>query len=283
VKYKVLRSRNKPVVVYAIPISADPNTYKILYPDCLEKDVLGVLETCGIKIQGFEGCSELAVSEIREHLRQTLDESALTYRRNANTAIVGGVAVALLGILNWMLPDPLPLADEVLLIITGTVLALFGLRRRRHLARYKDRLAQARGQIRELGAKSQSVLTRLFRSIRAREKPEIEDDNLAASSDRIDLESRWLVRYIDVQEMIESGDANELQIREIAASLCDVVPLKALIKLEKHRDRSSARRRMKRLRERITDRTGIPDGVLSVYCEFYKSARNYFESRGGQL
>ena len=282
-KYKILSARGEPATIYILPVSSDSAAYRIIYPDGLEKDLLEILLEDGILIQEFEGCSELAVSEIREYLAEKLEQSSVDYNRNINYTFAGGVTLGVLGIINWAWPDPLPFVDEALLIVAGTALALFALSRRGQLAQYRDRVARAEKKIQELEASAQPVLTRLFQSIRTKEKPDTGDGNQPPFPDRIDLESQWLVRYIDVHEMIESGFATEAQVKGITTSLCDIIPLRALVKMEKHSDRDAVRRRMKRLKERITERIGISNSVLSVYCEFYKSAQDYFEGSGKGL
>ena len=127
------------------------------------------------------------------------------------------------------------------------------------------------------------MLTRLFQSIRAKEKPDTDVGDGLPFPDRIDLESQWLVNYIDVQEMIETGAATEAEVKEIMAALSDIIPIRALVKMERHIDRDAVRRRMNRLKDRITERIGFSSSVLTVYCEFYKSAQKYFEIRGEGL
>jgi hypothetical protein len=282
-KYKVLRTRDEPVAIYILPVSSDSDEYRIIYPDRLEKNPLKILERGGIRIYEFEGCSKLAVSEVREYLVKKLDQSAIDYSRTTNTLIGSGIAVGLFGIVDWLLPDPLPVVDETFFIVTGTIMVFLGFRQRRQTDQYRDRVAWAKMNLQGLKASDQSVLTRLFKSIRTKEKPETEDDSQPPFPDRIDLESQWLVRYIDVHEMIESGKATDVQVKEVIASLCDIIPLRALVKMEKRSDRVAVRRRLKTLKEKIAEELGITDSALSVYCEFFKSAQNYFESKGRRI
>ena len=93
----------------------------------------------------------------------------------------------------------------------------------------------------------------------------------------------WLVDYIDVRDMINSHAITSDEVRKIMSGLKDIIPMKKIIKLGKKIERPGAKRKIKRIIDWATGKCGISDGVITVYCEFYKSAKEYFDSKGEEI
>ncbi|MBA7705156.1 hypothetical protein ES703_113980 [subsurface metagenome] len=124
-------------------------------------------------------------------------------------------------------------------------------------------------------------MSRIYKSIRAKEEPELEKLNGLTELDRLDLESEWLVKYINIGEMIRAQAITADEAKEIMSVLQSIIlPMKKMVKLEEKGLKFGGRGKLKRIRKRTAEKGGISEGVLTVYCEFYKSAREYFNSLG---
>jgi len=129
---------------------------------------------------------------------------------------------------------------------------------------------------------SDPLLTRIYNSIKAKQQPEKEHDE-QSSADQIEAEAQWFVKFLNVRDMIESESVTVDDVREVARALRDIIPLKVLVRLERNYLRYGLRARLKRLREKIKGRLELTDDALTVYCAFYRSAKEYFEQEGLQL
>ena len=287
-KYKTLGWRpsyvsgDEPVTIYIIPVSSEPDEYRVIYPETLEKHIVEVLTDRALRIRSFEGCTDHAIDVIQDYLTNLLTRTGDKSSTQSNVKFVLGVALVVLGIINWTFPDPLPLIDELLLVIGGGALAVWSARAKKLLPVFRERLEEAVREVRGLMFSSDPLLTRIYDSIRAKQQPEKEYDE-QSSVDRIEAEAQWFVKFLNVRDMIESESVTVDDVREVAGALRDIIPLKTLVRLERSYLRYGTRARLKRLREKTQRRLDLTDDALAVYCGFYRSAREYFEREGLQL
>lgn len=287
-KYKILGwkpsyvSGDEPETIYIIPVSPEPDEYRIIYPETLEKHMVEVLTDRALIIRSFEGCTEHAVDIIREYLANQLTQKGDRSSTQISVKFVLGVALVGLGLINWTFPDPLPLIDELLMVIGGGALAVWSARAKKLLPDFRERLEEATREARSLIPSPDPLLTRIYNSIRAKQQPEKEYDE-QSSLDRIAAEAQWFVKFLNVRDMIELKSVTVDNVREVVGALQDIIPLKTLVRLERGYLRHGTRPRLRRLRERITMRLDLTDDALAVYCGFYRSAQEYFEREGLQL
>jgi hypothetical protein len=285
-KYKTLGwkpsyvSGDKPETIYIIPVSSEPDEYRVIYPETLEKHIVEVLTDRALRIRSFEGCTDQAIDVIQDYLVNLLTRTGDRSSARTNVKFVLGVTFVVLGIINWTFPDPMPLIDELLLVIGGGALAGWSARAKKLLPDFRERLDEAAREVRSLNPSPGPLLTRIYNSIRAKQQPEY---NEQSSLDQIEAEAQWFVKFLNVRDMIESESVTIDDVRELAGALRDIIPLKTLVRLERSYLRHGTSIRLKRLREKIKRRLDLSDDALAVYCGFYRSAQEYFEREGLQL
>jgi hypothetical protein len=238
------------------------------------KNILGSV----ITIRQFKSCTAEAAIVVRDKLDGMLERGLEAYTTGLNSLVFGGIVVAVLGLIDFTFPDALPLADELLLTFGGAAMAVAGyLAKRGNLPAYRDKVRRKKIIISELEGVDNPLLSRIFNSIREKESPEWEMLN---GMDKIDAESQWFVKYINVTEIMEEGEISVDQAKEIMSGIQDIIPIRKIIKYEKKAHVNAARNKAKRLREKAVEKTGISHDALTVCCEFYKSFQEYFIDRG---
>ncbi len=273
-----LRQYQSPQTIYVVPVSSDDNSFRILYPVCMNRRKLKNILGSVITIKQFESCTAEAVIVVRDKLDEMLERGLEAYTTGLNSLVFGGIVVAVLGIIDFTFPDALPLADELLLTFGGAAMAVAGyLAKRGNLPAYRDKVRRKKAVISELEGVDDPLISRIFNSIREKESPESE---MLREMDKIEAESQWFVKYINIEEMIEEGEISADQAREIMAGIQDIIPIRKIIKYEKKTHLNAARKKAKRLRDKAVEKTGISQDALTVYCEFYKSFQEYLIGRG---
>jgi hypothetical protein len=275
-------SGDRPEMIYVIPVSSDPEDYRIIYPNTLKKNIVELLLDKAIQIMAFESCSENAVWDVREYLKNQLEQKNERHSSRINTGFICGIGLAVLGLLNFTFPDPLPLIDELLMMIGGGVWAFRSARAKRLLPQFRERVQQAENWVRDLEAFSDPLLTRIYGSVKAKQEPQ-QQDLEQTTLDRIEAESQWFVKYLNIRDMIESESVTTDEVREVIEALEDIIPLKTLVRLERSYERSGMPVRLKRLRDKVKSQLEMSDDALAVYCGFYRSACEYFKIEGQKL
>jgi len=276
-KYSLLSisgiQRRRSEIIYIIPASADAAESCALVPRRLRKRALtGLLDTV-IYIRRFEGCPDSAVEAVRDKVGSLVDGRLQSHAARVTAMILGGVVVAVLGILDFTLPDPLPLADELLMIIGGMACSAVGYwLRRETLPALREKARAALRRIDETEAEEDPLLSRLYRGIREKRAPQAED-----AADLIEAESRWFVRHVDIREEVERGELDPRRVRALLDGIEGITHLKRLVRAE---IRGAPRTRLKRLRRKAREKTDFSDDALTVYSEFVKSVRAYFRETG---
>ena len=247
--------------------------------DDLRRIVGVLLEKDGLyeRLSAYENLDYYAqlysVSDVEEKIKSLLIRRLERYTSKITALIFSGIAMALLGIANFAFPDPIILADEILLLVGGTIIsALAFWARRDALPAYKDRVDAQLRVINRVKPEPDPFLTRIYRTLCEKAEPSEEE-----AEDRIDAESRWLYRYVDIGEIIDKGECTLKDIAAFLNNLQDVLPLKRMAKMESG---GSSPMKNRRFRERISLRTGFSDDALIVYGEFYKSLETYLGEKG---
>jgi uncharacterized membrane protein YgcG len=273
-----------PKCIYIIPLSGDPTHYQVLIPIRLTKKLLDLLIQDKLEIHRFEGCPEEAVDIIKAQLGRSCAQGPSRYSIRMNQVLVAGTVLVVLGIINITLPDPLPLADEILMIGGGAGIGMVGYRnRRRVLPLLRDKTDRAVKQLEGLECHNDVLLTRIHEAIRARSAP-TPDLSTKEPVDAFELESRWLVEYLDLQKLIDSKAITFQHLDSLLEVLSDALPLSRFLSLEQKLRKNPKDGSARRARERMAERYGLSPDAFTVYVEFYRLAREILSagSTGGK-
>ncbi len=254
--------------IYVLPTSIEDSSYSIAYPECKVEDILAGRLT----IRKFDGCSSKAILEITTELKERLKKKQLKYSERLNTFFTAGIGILILGIVNWAIPDPLPLVDELIFTVVGGITAWKAWKDR------KVKLPVLAEQTYRYGydnfkpdVETDIILTTIFKSIRCKIDPQ-EAVDVTKGMDSIEIESLWMTKYLNIQDLVLSGNSDFGDIVRVFES---VLFVKKIIRLEKRKQNKRLRRRLINLKQEITNKTGINEDILAVYIEFYRSYLNY--------
>jgi hypothetical protein len=266
-----------PQCVYVLPLCPDPSRFRVLVPAGLEKRLLDLLIQNKLLIRHFQECPPQTVEGIREQLRRGCRRQTSSYSRRMNGLIAGAAAFFLLGIVNWIFPDPLPLADELLMIGAGAAIGLSALMSRsRNLPLLREKSDLAVRRLESVGCRVDALLTRIHQAIRDIGAPAQDPGEL----DPIELESRWLVEHLDLQDLLDAGSLPIDELKSLLAVLSNAFPLSRFLALEQKLRRDPRNRRTRRARGRTARSYGLCAGALTVYAEFFRLARQIVSSGG---
>jgi hypothetical protein len=266
-----------PESIYVMPLSADPEQFRVLCPSNLRKKLLDLAVQDRLSLRVYAGCPVEAAVLVREQLSRQCNRDADRYGSRLNRLAATGAALAVLGLVNWVLPDPIPFADELLLTAGGAGLAYYGLAtRRRNLPQLRRKVEVAERQLGALTPVEDVLLGRIYKSIRAKTSPDLRS-GIEGTVDLVEAESAWLVEDLDLRSLVESGAAAPSDLRHLMEVLGDAVPLGRIAALDRRLRRRPADRRARGALERLAGRLGMSRDALTVYGEFYRITREILE------
>ncbi|MCF6335795.1 MAG: hypothetical protein L3J12_08645, partial [Spirochaetales bacterium] len=105
--------------IYVLPSSFEGSYDSIVYTQFKDTDSLAGK----LSVQVFSGCSPDALTEIAEELKDRLQKKQIKYTDRLNTIFTMGIGIFILGIINWVIPDPLPFVDELFFTLGGGIMA----------------------------------------------------------------------------------------------------------------------------------------------------------------
>ena len=274
-KYNLIPSENvdstDTIFIYILPSGFEGTSYSIAYPDCKAEDILNGL----IVIRTFDGCSSDALKEIEDKLTERLQRKHEKYTERLNTLFTAGIGVLILGIMNWIAPDPLPLVDERLFTIGGGLTAWKAWNDRRIklpvLVEQTYRYAYEGGRPE---VETDNILTTIFKSIRCRIDPSAAGE-VIDGLDAIEIESLWMTRYLNIQDLAASGGSNTSGFEDLIDVIERVLTVRKIVKLEERTRSKRVRAGLHRLKQETIRKTGISHDTLAVYVEFYRAFLNY--------
>jgi hypothetical protein len=289
-KYEIIGPRGKGrgqltrKTIYVLPVSPDSGEYLMLYPKIPDKEIRQALRGNELQIDGFAGMGPEVIDILKNKLKQSIWKYFERSIRKASNLFIGGVVVLVLGILNWALPDPLPLVDELAFSLTGIILLTLGQKRRGEaLAENEDVSIIFDKRIMDIPIIKNPLLSNIYESIRIKDRP-VEGSGLK-DTDLIEREAEWLLKYLDAEQMVKNGEATLSQVREIKGVIDSALPIRDLAAVERKRDKSTSLKKSGRLAGRarlISEETfkkhGITGTVLEIYRELYKSIESFLNS-----
>jgi hypothetical protein len=266
-----------PESIYILPLGEDPAAYRVLSPSTLDRKLIDVALQGRLSIRTFEGCPVDAFLLVREQLARRCARQAERYGSRLNQLAVAGGALAVLGLINWVLPDPIPLADEVLLTFGGAGLAYYGFsQRKKSLPGLRLKVEAAERQLEALAPVRDPFLDRIHRAIRARSSP---PGALSAGGgqDPVEAESAWLVEHLDLDSTLQDGDAARADLRRLIEVLEAAFPLRRIGVLERRLRRHPSDRYSRRAAQHLARRAGMSRDAATVYAEFHRAAREILD------
>ena len=266
-----------PECIWILPLSADPARYRVLCPSRMRPKLLDLAIQGKLELKQYPGCPAEAAAAVREQLIAVCRSRAEAAANRWNTLVVGGGGLAVLGLINWFVPDPLPLVDELLLTFGGAGLAYAGYtRRRRDLPALRDKAELAARALVSLRPIEDPLLGRIASAIRARTRPD-SGDWTDPRLDPLEAESAWLVVHLDLRSAREQGEVTEAQLRNLVRVVEDALPLRRLRTLSRRVHERPADRRARKGLAKVADHHGMSRDAVAVYGEFHRIARETLE------
>ena len=261
-----------PKSIYIIPLSRDPSHYQVLIPGRLTKNLLDLLIQDKLVIRCFEDCPAEAVANIKAQLDRSCAQGLSRYSIRMNQVLVAGTVLVVLGIINFTFPDPLPLADEILMVGGGAGIGILGYRnRRKFLPLLRDKTERAAKRLHGLECHDEILLNRIHAAIRARSAAS-GDPPAKEPVDPFELESRWLVEYLDLQQLVDTKAVTIEHLKSLLEVLSNAFPLSKFLSLERKLRKNPKDGRTRAARDGMADRYGLSADGFTVYAEFYRLA-----------
>jgi hypothetical protein len=259
--------------IYVIPLAAEPSRYHVLIPSRLDKNLLDLLIQKKLVIHRFDSCPPEALAGITAQIARSCSRGPAHYSIRMNQILVAGTILVVLGIVNFTFPDPLPLADELLMVGGGAGIGYIGLRNRRKiLPLLRDKTERALEALHELECTEDILLTRIQEAIRVKGAAG-DERTLKSPVDPFELESRWLVEILDLQQLLDAGSVAIEHLASLLDVLMNAFPLNKFQTLERKLRTDPKDRRARRARDGLRARYGLSADAFTVYAEFHRLAR----------
>jgi len=270
-----------PKSIYIIPLSRDTSDYQVLAPTRLSKKLPELLIQDKLEIHRFKDCTPEAVANVKAQLGRSWAQRLTRSSDRANRVFKAGIILVVLGIVNCIVPDPLPLGDEIVMIGVGVGLGMAGYRkRRRTLPLLREQNERATGRLDSLECSEDILLTRIHEAIKNRGAPS-GDPSARGPADPFELESRWLVEYLDLQQLIDSKIITIAHLESLLEVLSNAFPLSKFLSLERKLRNNPKDRRARTTRNKMAERYGLSADAFTVYAEFYRLAREIITGDSG--
>jgi len=270
-----------PKCIYIIPLSRDASNYQVLVPGRVSKKLLDLLIQDKLVIHRFKDSPSEAVANIKAQLGRGCAQRSARYSDRMNRVFKAGIILVVLGIVNCIVPDPLPLGDEIVMIGIGAGLGIAGyLKHRRVLPLLREKSERAARRLEDLECSDDILLTRIHEAIKDRGAIS-GDPSSQEAADPFELESRWLVEYLDLQQLIDSKIVTIAHLESLLEVLSDAFPLSKFLSLERKLRKDPKDGRARTARYKMAVRYGLSADAFTVYTEFYRLAREIITGYSG--
>jgi len=171
-KYKILNhekfniQKDDTVVFYLLPVSDADKDYQIIYPAKTKQYQLESWHNKKIIIKQFKGCNTGVVKSVKKSLTDILKNNLEKAINTIRTMFFMGMLFILFGFINLILPDPLILIDELLIITGGTLLTISGLVKKKNMSALVLKEKEVTKQINDLHIIDNPICTKIFNSIK---------------------------------------------------------------------------------------------------------------------
>ncbi len=277
-KYGIFRSRGilppweEEIEIYLAPVSEQSDRYQALTPRSLQKGGEFILLRQSFHIKTYEGCPDSSIEKVKDGLSSEFKARAEKFASRMRLFFSSGIISAVLGFLNIFVPDPLPFLDEAVLLIGGGLVAALGsYALNRQVEPYRNCINGIIENIRTADVTPDPVLSMIYRAIHFRARPERLLDEGEDIADDIELESAWLVKHLNITELLQNEVLNTKQfftvMRALTRSFNAGLFLNPLL------------RKTRRYRKHI-EKLGLDDDAVAVYEELFSRARDIFAQHG---
>jgi hypothetical protein len=300
-KYRLLKSEKFPAppgekkIIYIIPLSSSQKQYAVIYPAIHPGSLLKSLEEKKLELRKFLGCPEETVNNVKKAIQDMIHTDLKESSSKQSTLFFSGILLIVFGIINFVLPDPLILLDEVLMLLGGIWVLGGGIKLRKTYKALKINQENLELKIKAIPVTEDPITSGIFASIQAKDEHIVKqikkDFSIDTIKDRIEVETEWYVDYINIEELIQNNQAKKEEVKTFMKGINCIIPLKKVVCLEKKINKKmlkgektlSLTRALNSLQRKISKKSGFSIDAIIVYSEFYKSALSWFQSRGEDL
>lgn len=300
-KYRLLKSEKLPVpveenkIIYIIPLSSSHKQYAVIYPVIPAGKLLEYIDLERVELRRFRGCPDDAVDKVKQALVDLIQKELKQSSTNQVSMLIVGIALIGVGVFDLFLLDPFHLLDEFLILAGGGWMLASGLKLKKIHSALKGKHNSIIEKIARLPVSEDNLCSGIFASIQAKDEQMIkefkEDFSIDSMKDRIEVEARWYVDYINIEEFIKNKQVLSSDVRNIMKGIGCIVPLKAIMRLEEKIHKKMIKggntiklsQKLKKLKLQVKQNCGFSEDALTVYSEFYKSTLAYFTSIGEKM
>ncbi|MBN2441273.1 MAG: hypothetical protein JXJ04_08000 [Spirochaetales bacterium] len=300
-KYRLLQSEKLPVpneekkIIYMIPLSSSQKHFAVIYPDCPVPALLESIARGTIELRRFMGCPDEAVHKVKQALGELIRREIKTFAAKQSSKYFLGILLIGFGIIDFFLPDPVIFLDEILIIAGGGWILSSGIKLKKIHNKLKSEEEACIKRISQITVNEDPLCSGIFASIQAKDELLIkelrEDFSIDSLKDRIEVETRWFVDYIKIEELIQNKQVRKTDVKNIMNGIGCILPLKKIVILEEKIHKRMVKGKsthklsgiLKKMKKQIMENSGFSDDAITVYSEFYKSAAAYFAAKGETL
>ncbi len=281
-KYKVMHLE-KPgdrhggkYTLYLLPKGPGTEDFIVVYPKGLERGIKKLIIEYPARIKGYTGLDPDAVEQVRDNFKEKTDIVLNRKKSRGSNLFTSGVIIGVFGLLNWFIPDPVPLVDELGLTLLGAALALYGVNLRRKGYEVSGRRAEiATRDICAMEYEDDPLLSRIFMSIQTRHDP-LRRGSLQEEGevDPIEAESLWLAQYGDMETLVSIEGYSRKELESFMRMLDELMSMGTLAALDRGNNRFTLHRKIRKKRK-LQRTIGLSRESIDVYLAFYRSIEDF--------
>lgn len=279
-KYKILDhekfniKKDDNVVFYILPISSSGKEFQLIYPAKTRQHQLDAWHNKKIMIKQFKGCNSTVIKSVKQSLMDIIKGNMEKIKSSIQTMLFLGILFVLFGIFDLLLPDPLILIDELLIITGGAMLTVGSYVKKKNLATLVAKQDQVIKQIENLHIIEDPICTKIFYSIKQKTGPQ-------------DMENDWYIHQGDIREIHNTTPIALPDLKNILVGISSMIPVAKLTRLENRVNRlrpkgskaHPAIKRLHKIKSALSHKYRISQDAITIYQIFYHSAQIYIKEQ----
>jgi hypothetical protein len=279
-KYKILDhkkfniKKDNDVVFYILPASSSAKEFQIIYPVKTKEYQLEAWHNKKLVIKQFKGCNNTVIKSVKQSLANIIKDNMEKIKSSMQTMLFLGILFVLFGIFDLILPDPLILIDELLIITGGALLTVSGYIKKKNLSALDKKQEEVIKQIENLHIIEDPICTKIYHSIKKKTGPQ-------------DMDSDWYIHQGDIREINNTTPIALPDLKNILAGIGSMIPVAKLTRLENRinylRSKGSkahpAIKRLHKIKNALNHKYGISQDAITIYQIFYHSAQIYIKEQ----
>lgn len=281
-KYKVMHLEQSgdrhggKYTLYLLPKGPGTEDFIVVYPKGLERGIKKLIIEYPARIKGYIGLDSDAVEQVRDNFKEKTDIVLNRKKGRGSNLFTSGVIIGVFGLLNWFIPDPVPLVDELGLTLLGAALALYGVNLRRKGYKVSGRRAEiATRDISAMEYEDDPLLSRIFKSIQTQHDP-LPRGTLQEEGevDPIEAESLWLAQYGDMETLVSVEGYSRKELESFIRMLDELMSMDTLAALDRDNTRFNLHRKIRK-KKKLQQTIGLSRESIDVYLAFYRSIEDF--------